>query len=181
MIDYSPSGIEWLLLTSSVPVALVLMLAGVAMLIWLLTVYWSPAKDAPVLQLGLPAVVLIAVAMVLPDFAPVGELNTQVKSQISSMAKLENIKLAHVETTSSTLLTDGSVMFVGAGVNADKNQVQFIYTQYEKFGIYETVGFDNKSKEAKPTDSIIIPPSSINLNNSAFTSLQRGLKAFGGL
>lgn len=179
MIDYSPSWIEWLLLTSSVPVSLVFMFAGVAMLVWLMTVYWSPANDAPILKLGLPAVALIAVAMVLPGLAPVGELNTQIKSQISSMAKLENIKLAHVETESSTLLTDGSVMFVGTGTNADKNQVQFTYTQYDKFGIYETIGFDNKNKEPKPTDSISIPPSSINLDNADFMSLQRGHKVLG--
>lgn len=85
------------------------------------------------------------------------ELDTQVKSHVSSMSKLKDIRLAHVDTESITPLNDGSVMFVGTGTNSDKDQIQFIYTQFERFGVYETVGFGN-SINAENSDGTDMPP-----------------------
>lgn len=157
MIDYSPSWIQWLLLTAAVPASLIFTLVAAVLLIRLMAVYRKSADGSPMMKLGLPAMALIAVAMVLPGLAPVGELNTQVKSHVSSMSKLKDIRLAHVETESITPLNDGSVMFVGTGTNSDKDQIQFIYTQFERFGVYETVGFGN-SINAENSDGTDMPP-----------------------
>ena len=101
---------------------------------------------------------LIAVTMLLPSVSPLENFTNQVQSEISSTAKLSDVSVANIEISSVTPFGDGSLKFVGIGKNSDNNVVQFSYTQYEHFGIYETIGFErNIGKNA--TDALKMPES----------------------
>lgn len=163
MLQYSPDLFQWLLLTSSGPLSLILILVGFALLVWMAATYWKSPDGAEFLKLGLPGVLLLALGLFLPGFANTAPLADNVAKELTSNAKLQDVKLLHLETVSESSFTDGSVSFIGTATDVDGDPRQFRYTQYKSFGIYEMVGFD------KPA---------VDLKDTSFKSVEKGLKVY---
>ncbi len=164
MLQYSPDKLQWLLLTSSAPLGLILFVAGALLLIWLAYRYLRNREQAlqkSILAIGIPGLLLVAGGLVIPNLAPTSTISDEVVKNLSETAKFQDVKVLHLETVSNSPFTTGSVSFIGTATDVDGDPRQFRYTQYESFGVYDMVGFD------KPA---------VNLKDESFSSTEKGVE-----
>ena len=165
MLQYTPDKLQWLLLTASSPIALILLLIGLGLILWMAYRSLVARKSARLYSIGIPGLVLILGSFVLSGLPSTAPLADGIADELSSTAKFEDVKLLHLETVSTSPFTDGSVSFIGTATDVDGDPRQFRYTQYADFGVYDLVGFD------KPA---------VDLKDESFKSTEKGLEIYKG-
>lgn len=178
MLQYVPDSLQWFLLVYSSPLGMISFTVGFLLLLWAAFIAISSRKnrasrDRAVssqepstesratrirtrrttghLWVALVGIVLIVGGSFLPKLIDPAVLNEPIAAELTETAKFTDVKLLRVGTTSQTPLTIGSVSYIGSATDVNGDPRQFRYTQYEGFGIYEMIGFDQPAVELKDT------------------------------
>lgn len=174
MLQYVPDSLQWFLLVYSSPLGMISFTVGFLLLLWAAFVAISSRKVKPsrekvavepttesrairtrkrkspgYLWIALLGALLIVAGSFLPRLIDSSVLNGAIVKELTQTAKFTDVKLLQVGTTSQTPLTIGSVSYIGSATDVNGDPRQFRYTQYEGFGIYEMVGFDQPAVELK--------------------------------
>lgn len=165
MLQYTPDKFQWFLLTASGPIAFGLIIVGIILVLFMAYRSLVAKKDPRFLTVGLPAVGFIALSFIVSSLPSTGSMADGIAKDLTKTAQFNDVKLLHIETTSSSPFADGSVSFIGTAKDVDGDPRQFRYTQYETFGVYDMVGFD------KPE---------VNLKDKSFDTTDEGLDILKG-
>lgn len=159
MLQYTPNLLQWLLITWSGPLSVILLLLGAALIVWIVSPLWQAKSSKLFIATGVAGLLFMGVGVFLPtsahnsvfspSFASEQSFVDGIATELESKAKLQGAAFLHLETTSETPLSDGSISFIGTATDVDGDPRQFRYTQYREFGVYEMVGFDKPAVDLK--------------------------------
>lgn len=176
MLQYSPDFLQWFLLTGSSTVGRGLFILSFLILIYSTAVFFFPErfglkasrrepsvesdeaplrprsrkeKSRPSLWVGIAGLVLMALSLVPFQFAEPETLKANIAKELSATANFSEIKLLQIDIVSQSPISESSIVYIGTAIDVDGDPRQFRYTQYEKFGVYEMVGFDKPAVDLK--------------------------------
>ena len=188
MLQYSPDLLQWFLLTSSSTVGRGFFLLGVIIFLFLLVSLLLPGRlfssrarksfeaaanrrsarrkpSSSLLWPGIAALALMAIGIVPFQFADADALRNSVATEIAETASFTDVKLLQIDTVSNSPIAESAIVYIGTAKDVDGDPRQFRYTQYEKFGVYESIGFE------KPA---------VDLKDETFKSTEKGLEIYKG-
>lgn len=187
MLQYSPDLLQWFLLTSSSTVGRGFFLLGVIVFLFLLVSMLFPGRlfssrrrsfdsnstrrstrrkpSNSFLWPGIAALGLMAIGIVPFQFADADALRENVAAEIAETANFSEVKLLQIDTVSNSPIAESAIVYIGTAKDVDGDPRQFRYTQYEKFGVYESIGFE------KPA---------VDLKDETFKSTEKGLEIYKG-
>lgn len=188
VLQYSPDLLQWFLLTSSSTVGRGFFLLGVIVFLFILVSMLFPGRllsarsrkpfeagatrrsvrgkpSNSILWPGIAALVLMAIGIVPFQFADADALRNSVATEIAETANFTDVKLLQIDTVSNSPIAESAIVYIGTAKDVDGDPRQFRYTQYEKFGVYESIGFE------KPA---------VDLKDETFKSTEKGLEIYKG-
>lgn len=188
MLQYSPDLLQWFLLTSSSTVGRGFFFLGVIVFLFILVSMLFPGKlfssrsrksfdtgttrrsarrkpSNSFLWPGIAALALMAIGVVPFQFADANGLRDSVAAEIAETANFSDVKLLQIDTVSNSPIAESAIVYIGTAKDVDGDPRQFRYTQYEKFGVYESIGFE------KPA---------VDLKDETFKSTEKGLEIYKG-
>lgn len=188
MLQYSPDLLQWFLLTNSSTLGRGLFLLGAIIFILLIVSMLFPGRifstrrrrdfttdsstrasrkksSSSMLWPGIAALALMALGIVPFQFADAQGLQNSIAAKISETANFSDVKLLQIDTVSKSPIAESAIVYIGTAKDVDGDPRQFRYTQYEKFGVYESIGFE------KPA---------VDLKDDTFQSTEKGLEIYKG-